>query len=185
MSRFRPVTIVVGAVALGWIASLAACDDSDSTGGRLAPQEELDATERFAVRMVQEGRQTFRQDTFGSEAFWGGELRLHEAIAGQANGGVGPGLSPANALSLGLKVDSDVLPAELLAQIQNGQVDLEDPASTLALLRSQAVVGVVGFFDESDQLQSVGITCALCHSTVDDSWPPGSDTASTAGPTGT
>lgn len=174
MSPFRKVTLALGAIAFGALAGLAAaCDENDSTGGHLAPQQELDETQRFALRMVEEGRQIFRHDTFGSESFWGGELRLHEAIAGQANGGVGPGLSPANALSLGLKVDAEALPAELLSQIRNGQVDLEDPANTLALLRSEAVVGVVGFFDESNGLESVGITCALCHSTVDDSVAPG------------
>ncbi|HLV61393.1 MAG TPA: hypothetical protein VKY51_08350, partial [Fredinandcohnia sp.] len=173
MSRFRPMTMVLGAVALGWLVGLAACDENDSTGVGFAPQEELDATETFALRMVREGRQIFRHDTFGSESFWGGALRLHEAIAGQANGGVGAGLSPENALSLGLKVDAEALPAELLEQLRKGEVDLEDPASTLALLRSHAVVGVVGLFDDEDRLESVGITCALCHSTVDDSVAPG------------
>src|SRR5690606_33562453 len=153
MSRFRPMTMVLGAVALGWLVGLAACDENDSTGVGFAPQEELDATETFALRMVREGRQIFRHDTFGSESFWGGALRLHEAIAGQANGGVGAGLSPENALSLGLKVDAEALPAELLEQLRKGEVDLEDPASTLALLRSHAVVGVVGLFDDEDRLE--------------------------------
>lgn len=119
------------------------------------------------------GRQIFRHDTFGSEAFWGDTLRLHEAIAGQANGGVGDGLTPATALSLGLKVDSEALPSDLRRQLRDGEVDLEDPASTLALLRNDAVVGVVGFFEDDGQLRSVGITCAFCHSTVDDSFAPG------------
>lgn len=119
------------------------------------------------------GRQIFRHDTFGSEAFWGDTLRLHEAIAGQANGGVGDGLTPATALSLGLKVDSEALPSDLRRQLRDGEVDVEDPASTLALLRNDAVVGVVGFFEDDGQLRSVGITCAFCHSTVDDSFAPG------------
>lgn len=119
------------------------------------------------------GRQIFRHDTFGSEAFWGDTLRLHEAIAGQANGGVGDGLTPATALSLGLKVDSEALPSDLRRQLRDGEVNLEDPASTLALLRNDAVVGVVGFFEDDGQLRSVGITCAFCHSTVDDSFAPG------------
>lgn len=172
MFRIRPLTLFAGGVALVWAIGLAACDEGNSPGVGLDPQEDLDPTERFAVRMVQEGRQIFRHDTFGSEAFWGGEFRLHEAIAGQANGGVGDGLTPSTALSLGLKVDSEALPQDLLDAIRNNQVDLEDPASTLALLKNNAVVGVTGFFD-GDQLQSVGINCALCHSTVDDSVAPG------------
>ncbi|HVS31259.1 MAG TPA: hypothetical protein VMS98_07365, partial [Thermoanaerobaculia bacterium] len=125
-----------------------------------------------ANQMVEEGRATFRHDTFGSEDFWGGTLRLHEAIAGSANGGVGPGLSPAAALEVGLKVDSTVLPAPLVQQLRRGEVDLNSPATTLALLELEAVVGVKGVFD-GDRLASVGITCALCHSTVDDSFTTG------------
>jgi hypothetical protein len=119
------------------------------------------------------GRKIFRFDTFGDEAFWGGQLRLHEAIAGEANGGVGPGLSPNRALALGLKVDATALPPELVDQIEAGEVDLDDPAVTLALLQLDAVVGVTGFFDDAGAITGVGIQCALCHSTVDDSFAPG------------
>jgi hypothetical protein len=113
-----------------------------------------------ALQKLREGRTTFRFDTFGDEAFWGGQLRLHEAIAGA---------SPKTALGLGLKVDVDALPAALRDQLQQGQVNLDDPAVTLALLRLQAVVGVTGFFADNT-LQSIGIQCALCHSTVDKSF---------------
>ncbi|HEX5418940.1 MAG TPA: hypothetical protein VFY39_03000, partial [Gammaproteobacteria bacterium] len=116
--------------------------------------------------MLAEGRETFRHDTFGDEEFWGGQLELHQAIAGAANGGVGPGVSPAQALALGLKVDSTALPAALKQKLRRGQVDLNDPAVTVALLSLDAVVGVKGFFDDSGALVSVGITCAVCHSTV-------------------
>lgn len=120
------------------------------------------------------GRKIFRFDTFGDEAFWGDALRLHEAIAGQANGGVGAGLSPKAALQLGLKVDVNALPGRLRSALSNGRVDLSDPATTLALLKLDAVVGVRGFFDDrSERLRGVGITCALCHSTVDNSFAPG------------
>ena len=122
--------------------------------------------------MIVEGRRTFRFDTFGDEAFWGAALRLHEAIAGAALGGVGAGVSPRTALSLGLKVDSEALPDDLIDKIEKGQVNLDDPATTLALLRLEAVVGVRGAFADGS-LRSVGITCALCHSTVDDSVAPG------------
>lgn len=125
-----------------------------------------------ARRMIEEGRQTFRFDTFGDEEFWGGELRLHDAIQGEAFGGVGDGLSPKAALELGLKVDLDALPSRLVQQLRRGEVDLDDPATTLALLRRNAVVGVTGFF-EDDRLRAVGIQCALCHSTVDDALAPG------------
>ena len=125
------------------------------------------------ANLVAEGKQIFRFDTFGDEDFWGGQLQLHQAIQGEQFGGVGPGVSPATALSVGLKVDVDALPRSLQRQIQRGDVDLNDPAVTLALLKLNAVVGVVGFFNSDDSLSSVGITCALCHSTVDDSLVPG------------
>ena len=126
-----------------------------------------------ADRMLAEGRNTFRSDTFGDEAFWGGQLMLHRAIAGSRFGGVGPGLSPRAALALGLKVDVDALPPKIANQIRHGRVNLDDPAVTLLLLREDAVVGVKGFFADGGNLQSVGITCALCHSTVDNSLAPG------------
>jgi hypothetical protein len=126
-----------------------------------------------AQQMMEQGREIFRYDTFGDEAFWGDTLRLHEAVAGEVLGGVGDGVSPATALAVGLKVDAAALPPELVTQIQQGEVDLEDPATTLALLQLNAVVGVKGIFDEAGNLQSMGITCALCHSTVDDSFAPG------------
>ena len=129
--------------------------------------------ENNAERMLAEGKQTFRSDTFGDEAFWGGALQLHRAIEGEQFGGVGPGLSPAAALSLGLKVDVDALNAGLVQKIRHGKVDLNDPAVTLALLRADAVLGVKGFFNQDNSLRSVGITCALCHSTVDDSLTTG------------
>ena len=126
-----------------------------------------------ATRLVDQGRQIFRFDTFGDEQFWGDSLKLHRAVAGAANGGVGPGLSPRAALGVGLKVDVDALPPELQQALQRGEVDLDDPAVTLALLKLRAVVGVTGFFDSSGGLRSMGIQCALCHSTVDDSFAPG------------
>lgn len=141
--------------------------DGSANGGDREPL--LVALEESVLR----GREAFRLDTFGSEAFWGGALKLHRAIAGEANGGVGPGLTPKAALEAGLKVDSQAIPSDLAGQIREGKVNLEDPATTLALLRLGAVVGVKGFFAEGGALSSVGIQCALCHSTVDDSFAPG------------
>jgi len=148
------------------LPTAAAAVDAGSGGECLSGDESLAAT-------MTGGRKTFRFDTFGDEAFWGGQLRLHEAIAGEANGGVGPGLSPNQALALGLKVDAEALPPELIDQIEAGEVDLDDPAVTLALLQLNAVVGVTGFFDDAGAINGVGIQCALCHSTVDDSFAPG------------
>ncbi|MGI9296188.1 MAG: c-type cytochrome [Pseudomonadales bacterium] len=126
-----------------------------------------------AIRQTVKGRYIFRFDTFGDEVFWGDTLRLHEALAGEKLGGVGPGVSPATALAVGLKVDRNALPRSLRRDILRGRVDLDDPATTLALLQLNAVVGVQGSFDNGGRLQSVGITCALCHSVVDDSLAPG------------
>lgn len=129
--------------------------------------------DKHQQRLMAEGKQTFRFDTFGSEAFFGDTLRLHEAIEGEANGGVGPGVSPNTALAVGLKVDVEALPKKLQSDIRAGKVDLDDPKTTLALLKLNAVVGVKGTFERDGTLQSVGITCALCHSTVDDTFAPG------------
>jgi hypothetical protein len=126
-----------------------------------------------AERMIEEGRAIFRFDTYGSEAFFGDALQLHKTIAGQKNGGVGPGISPRTALAVGLKVDADALPNQLKAQLKAGRVDLDNPATTLALLRLNAVVGLTGRFDSSGRITSIGTQCALCHSTVDDSFAPG------------
>jgi hypothetical protein len=119
------------------------------------------------------GRRIFRFDTFGDQSFWGGALQLHRAIAGRRNGGVGPGVSPRAALGVGLKVDAAAIPRRTAAAIKAGRVNLNDPKVTLALLKLNAVVGVKGFFNRSGRLTSMGITCAVCHSTVDDSFAPG------------
>jgi hypothetical protein len=124
-----------------------------------------------ATKKVQQGEQVFRFDTFGDQAFWGDTLKLHQAIEGSTLGGVGPGVSPKTALAVGLKVDVDALPRNLVEQIEKGRVNLDDPAVTLALLKLNAVIGVTGFFNSSGTLKSVGIQCALCHSSVDNSSP--------------
>jgi mono/diheme cytochrome c family protein len=126
-----------------------------------------------ASDMLSEGRKIFRFDTFGSEDFWGGKLRLHEAILGEKLGGVGAGLTPKQALQAGLKVDTGKLPKILIEAITGGSVSLEDPKTTLELLRADSVVGVKGIFDSDKRMVSVGITCAVCHSTVDDGFAKG------------
>jgi hypothetical protein len=139
---------------------------------------------RHAQTMMDEGRQTFRYDTFGSERFWGDALQLHKAIAGEKNGGVGPGVSPKTALSVGLKVDADVLQNGLKSQIKAGKVDLDDPATTIALLKLNAVVGVTAFANPNGSVKSMGIQCAICHSTTMIRLHRASAAGSTAGPTG-
>jgi hypothetical protein len=126
-----------------------------------------------ARQMLEEGRRVFRYETFGDEAYWGDTLKLHRAIAGAKLGGVGPGVSPKTALSVGLKVDVDAVPAPVAAALKAGKVDLDDPASTMVLLKANAVVGVTGHFDGAGTLTSLGVQCAFCHSTVDDSFAPG------------
>jgi hypothetical protein len=126
-----------------------------------------------AASTIRDGRDTFRFDTFGDEAFWGDQLRLHQAIEGSKFGGAGPGLSPRMALALGLKVDAHAIPQATKQQIANGSVNLDDPAVTLQLLKLNAVVGLTGFFNDNGSLRSMGIQCALCHSSVDDSFAPG------------
>jgi hypothetical protein len=128
---------------------------------------------RHAQAMIDEGRKIFRYDTFGSEGFWGDALQLHKAIAGEKNGGIGPGVSPKTALSVGLKVDADALPDALKKQLAAGKVNLDDPATTIALLKLNAVVGVTAFTNPDGSVKSMGIQCSFCHSTVDDSFAPG------------
>lgn len=127
----------------------------------------------FARSQLEQGRRVFRYETFGDEAWWGDALQLHRAIEGAAHGGVGAGVSPTTALAVGLKVDVDALPQGLQLKLKSGLVDLTDPATTLALLRLGAVVGVTGRFNPDGSLKSMGIQCALCHSTVDNSLAPG------------
>src|SRR4051812_9609773 len=151
------MTRTLAAWAIATVA-LAGCGSSNSASD--------DGTGDPAV--VAQGQQIFRFETFGDETKWTDTLRLHEAIA--------TGVSPTTALSVGLKVDADALPASVVTGIQGGSVDLKSPATTIALLKLNAVVGVKGTVESVggvDTLTHVGITCALCHSTVDNSFAPG------------
>ena len=148
------------AVALVLTGALVMC----TNGNPFGPEFDRPVDPELAA----EGREIFRFDTFGNERFWTDTLRLHESIEG--------GVSPATALAVGLKVDVDALPAAVRAAILAGDVDLEDPATTVTLLKLNAVLGVRGTVEEiggRDTLTGVGITCALCHSTVDNSFAPG------------
>jgi hypothetical protein len=115
-------------------------------------------------RTLQRGQAIFRYDTFGDEQLWTTVLRMHEVIAT---------VPPATALAVGLKVDVNALPRTVIAALKAGTVDLTDPAVTIELLRLNAVVGVRGRVNSAGELTSVGITCALCHSTVDNSLTTG------------
>jgi hypothetical protein len=118
--------------------------------------------------LVAQGKEIFRSDTFGDEAFWTDTLHMNDVIASAVD--------PATALSVGLKVDAEALPPAVVQGIQDGSISLTDPATTVALLKLNAVVGVKGTVESIngvDTLTRVGITCALCHSTVDDSFAHG------------
>jgi len=171
ISRLLKTALVLLTAAAITLFFLGGRGDARATNDKASVSETQ--TDANAQRMLAEGKQTFRFDTFGDETFWSSALQLHQAIAGQNLGGVGPGVSPKTALAVGLKVDSEALPQSLVSQLKHGRVNLDDPATTLALLKLGAVVGVKGTFNNDGSLQAVGITCALCHSTVDDSFAPG------------
>jgi hypothetical protein len=170
----RSATVWAGRAAvcgsLGLLLAVSRMGAPAQTGGKSFD----DASGSHSKQLLKDGKQIFRFDTFGSEDFWGGKVRLHDAIQGSKFGGVGPGVSPKQALDLGLKVDMDAVPKAVAGLIKRGKVDLNDPANTLLLLKANAVVGVTGFFTEDGKrLRSVGIQCALCHSTVDDAFMSG------------
>jgi hypothetical protein len=118
--------------------------------------------------LAAQGKEIFRFDTFGDETFWTDTLRMHEVIQAAVD--------PTTALAVGLKVDAEALPAEVVAGIQSGAISLTDPATTVALLKLNAVVGLKGTvetIDGRDTLTRIGTTCALCHSTVNNSFDQG------------
>ena len=157
--------IILAALTLALLPLLVKADDTSG--------DDFDRTIlQNNANLFKEGRHIFRYATFGDEAFWGDALKLHLALAGTNNGGVGSGVSPQTALAVGLKVDVEALPHSLQAKLRAGKVNLADPATTLALLKLNALVGVTGFFTNG-ALKSMGIQCALCHSTVADSFAPG------------
>jgi mono/diheme cytochrome c family protein len=155
--RWRRDAVAVAAVGAGVAALALACNDSGTTPP--------DTDTPLDAALVAPGKTVFRFDTYGDETFWTDTLRMHQVIA--------TSVSPALALQVGLKVDLDTLPASVRADLQAGRIDLTKPATTVTLLKLGAVVGVVGQVDANNNLTRVGITCALCHSTVDNSFAPG------------
>jgi len=118
------------------------------------------AVEKTSPALIAEGQRVFRFDTFGDEQLWTNTLRLHEVVE--------KSVDPLTALKVGFKVDSAVLPSGILEK-----VDLKSPATTVALLKMNAIVGIQATVDASNHITQLGVTCAFCHSTVDDSVMPG------------
>jgi mono/diheme cytochrome c family protein len=150
----------VRASAVVMLALVAACGHTENSGERVL--RPLDPA------LVAVGREVFRHSTFGNEVWWTDTARMHEVISGA--------VSPVVALSVGLKVDVDALPPGVQSAILAGDVDLNDPRTTVTLLELNAVVGLHGTVETIggiDTLTRVGITCALCHSTVDNSFASG------------
>jgi hypothetical protein len=165
MNSFQKYAWIAPALAILTVANSWTTSDDDQQ-----PVSGIDKQiNKVGQQTLAEGRQVFRFDTFGDEDFWGGTLRLHQAIEGTRFGGVGPGVSPRTALAVGLKVDVDALPNSLLSDLKEGRLNLDDPAVTLELLRHNVVVGLTGFFEGGPGLRSIGLQCSLCHSTVDNS----------------
>ena len=122
------------------------------------------ATLQQGERTLKDGQAIFRFDSFGDEQLWTDVLRMHEVVAT---------VDPATALAVGLKVDVEALPPQVVAALQAGRVNLRDPAVTIELLRLNAVVGLKGTVSDTGRLTTLGVTCALCHSSVDNSFAPG------------
>jgi hypothetical protein len=167
----KQILVLSALITSALLFSGTAIADCENEGGSTSKTDCMAQRDKdsHAQRTLDEGRQTFRFDTFGDEAYWGDTIKLHQAIEGTRFGGVGPGVSPKTALAVGLNVDVDALPSNLVTSLKHGQVNLDDPATTLALLKLNAVIGVTGFFQPNGNLRSIGIQCALCHSSVDNS----------------
>jgi hypothetical protein len=173
MKRFILITLGLGLGSAVGCSMLSTQVAPQNPAVRQKDEFDIDG---HAKKLFEQGREVFRYDTFGSEEFWGGKLRLHQVIAGERFGGVGPGVTPKQALALGLKVDLAKLPKILGQAIQGGSVSLDEVKTTMELLKADAVVGVKAFFDDPNNgfhATSIGIRCSLCHSTVDDSFKKG------------
>ena len=133
-------------IGLGYLTSWGRAQRSDDQSREKEQEFDRQISEN-ARRMMDQGKQIFRYDTFGDEVYWSDKLKLHQAIQGTKFGGVGAGVSPKTVLAVGLKVDMDALPQPLVNQIKQGKVNLDDPATTLALIKLDSVLGVKGTFN--------------------------------------
>jgi hypothetical protein len=166
-------SVLALAIALG-CSHLSTRGTPENSAVRTQPNSFSDDIRGNASSMLEEGKGIFRHDTFGDEYFWGDTLQLHRAIAGERHGGVGLGLTPRQALMLGLKVDVDHVPRIMGQAIRGGSASLDEVQTTLELLKADAVVGVKAFYDSGGLRPTrIGITCALCHSTVNDAMTKG------------
>lgn len=153
---------------VGTIVSLTACMPRSADQAAATSSAADRATDDLSPQSLAEGKQIFRFETFGDEQFWTDTARMHEVVQ--------HAVSPASALKVGLKVDAEAIPPEVAQAIKDGKVDLNSPATTVTLLKLNAVVGLKGTVSTvngKDTLTRLGITCALCHSTVDNSFSPG------------
>jgi mono/diheme cytochrome c family protein len=156
--------LMLAAVVL--VAPLAACSRQGASDALATQASDARLTPGSDPGSAATGQSIFRFDTFGDETFWTDTLHMNDVI--------GTKVSPKTALSVGLKVDAAALPAAVVKGIQGGTVDLNSPATTVTLLKLNAVVGVIGKVSaDGKTLERVGITCALCHSTVDNSFSAG------------
>jgi mono/diheme cytochrome c family protein len=153
---------LIGAVSIGFVLAIGHASSKPAPAS--PPEHHASPSHERGSPLLKLGQAIFRFDTFGDEQLWTGVLRMHEVL---------PTVSPADALAVGLKVDLEALPKSIVAALRAGKVDLTDPAVTVELLRLNAVVGLKGAVSRSGQLTRVGITCALCHSSVDNSFAPG------------
>ena len=151
-------------IGLAALVLVAAVTYALSAGESITHAHQLTQAGHSTQPSTHDGQAIFRYDTFGDEQLWTDTLRMHEVIVT---------VDPATALAVGLKVDVDALPEEVVAALRAGRINLKDPAVTIELLRLNAVVGLRGDINEAGQLTAVGTTCALCHSSVDDSFAPG------------
>ena len=158
-STRRAQTIALAFAAFTAAAVLIGCGTKDVASDAIPPAGGIQPTEN-STALIADGKQVFRFDTMGDEQLWTDKLRLHEVVE--------KNVDPTTALKIGLKVDAEVLPAGLL-----GKVDLKSPATTVALLKMNAIVGIQAEVDANNHITKIGVTCALCHSTVDNSVMPG------------
>lgn len=154
---------------LGWMIVLGGCSfENDYEDSADLPSDSSLAVDDSSLAAIAEGQRVFRFETFNNESFWTDKAKMHEVIE--------QSVSPAMALKVGLKVDADAIPADIASAIKSGKVDLENPATTVTLLKLNAIVGLKGTVqtvEGKEKLVRLGITCSLCHSTVDDSFSPG------------
>lgn len=156
ISRSKPARLGIVAAAVTCLVYLGLRSLTVDAQAQVVPR----AADKSHPAQIDSGKQIFRFETYGDERLWTDQLKMHSVVESAVD--------PLTAIAVGLKVDADALPAGIL-----GQVDLTSPATTVALLRMNAVVGLRATVDSNNHIIKLGVTCALCHSTVDNSLAPG------------